>query len=479
MRFGMVAVVARRKIWAIGRLDDVVDFADLPVETQDLELAKMLGAIGESTMNAQHMACGSPGEVANDPTLGGKFGIQLVYVDKGTNGKFDYYSDQHNTGGKRTVPTTLAVKANDQLRQRVAHALSQIFVISVIGDLAGKEGQQEVWFAFHDILVRHAFGNYRDLIKEVAHSPMMGSYLTFLNSKSFASSGLPPDENFAREIMQLFTIGLWKLNLDGSFATDENGAKIPTYSNKNIQAFARVWTGFQIQNFRGNIEGHRGIQSTNFLDPMKLNQRNHDVLPKLGLGDEYLGDRVQLCADLPQFYFLRKGARFINIGDRPPSEDSPIPGDLDPTKTTYKYGPNQHPQYSPPPPEGNDNPFTSEYKRLAPAPESPLFQTLCSPNNNVCTFPAEVVLDRDLECHGRECFLDKEIVFVQIIDRNTNVSVFYQFVKPLCVQMAFYPNPKMLGLNHNAERKMCRPACCYCRHCLLHDTKPARRILWF
>ena len=188
---------------------------------------------------------------------------------------------------------------------------------------------------------------------------------------------------------------------------------------------------------------------------MKINQRTHDVLPKLGLGDEYLGDRVQLCADLPSFFFLRKGARFINIGDRPPSEDSPIPGDLDPTKTSYKYGPNQHPQYSPPPPEGSDNPFTSEYKRLAPAPESPLFQKLCGPNNNVCTFPAEVVLDRDLECYGRECFLDKEIVFIQIIDRNTNVSVFYQFVRPLCVQMAFYPNPKMLGLNHNAERKMC------------------------
>ena len=446
---------SRRKIWAIGRLDDEVDFADLPVETQDLELAKMFAAVGENTKNAQYMACGSPGEVANDPTLGGKFGINLVYVDSGTNGKFDYYADQHNTEGKRTIMSTLAIRAKDQLRQRVAYALSQIFVISEVGGLDVKRGQQEIWFAFHDILVRHALGSYGDMLKEVAHSPMMGQYLTYLNSKSFASSGLPPDENFAREIMQLFTIGLWKLNLDGSFVTDENGAKIPTYSNKNIQAFARIWTGFQIQNFRGNIEGHRGIQSTNFLDPMRMKQGYHDVLPKLGLDDEYLGDRVQLCADLPSFYFLRKGARFINIGDKPPSEGSPIPGDLDPTTTSYKYGPNQHPQYSPPPPEGIDNPFTSIYKRLAPVPDSPLFQALCDSKDSMCTFPAEVVLDRDLQCHGRECFLDKEIVFVKVIDPAKNVSVFYQFVKPLCVQMAFYPNPKMLGLNHNAERKMC------------------------
>jgi uncharacterized protein (DUF1800 family) len=164
----------------------------------------------------------------------------------------------------------------------VAWALSQIFVISTVGDLDVKNGQTEVWTAYYDIMVRHGLGSYGDLLKEVAYSPMMGTYLTFQNSKSFSESGFPPDENFAREIMQLFTLGLWKLELDGSFSTDENGEKIPTYSNKNIQSFARVWTGFGIQKFRGNIEGHRGTGSTNFLDPMKINQNWHDVLPKIG-----------------------------------------------------------------------------------------------------------------------------------------------------------------------------------------------------
>ena len=441
------------KLWSLGRLDDVIDFANMPVETQDLDLAKLFGAVSDDIHDAQHMACGSPGETANDPILGSKFGIQLVYTDKGTNGKFDYFSDPHNTEGKRTVSVMHALEANDQLRQRVAWSLSQIFVISEIGDLDVKSGQTEVWLAFHDILVRHGLGSYGELLKEVAYSPMMGKYLTFLNSKSFAKSGLPADENFAREIMQLFTIGLWQLNLDGSFQLDKNGAKIPTYSNKNIQSFARVWTGFQIQKFRGNIEGHRGIQSTNFLDPMKLNGQYHDVLPKIGLKDEYLGDRVQLCADIPSFSFLRKGARYINIGARPPSDGS-IPGDLDPAKTSYKYGPNQHPQYT------VDRPFTSVYKRLVPEQDSSLFKNLCgnkqdSSGSLPCAFPAEVVLPEDIDCHGRECFLDKEIVYVKIVDPVTSASVFYQYMKPLCVQMAFYQNPKMLGLSHNAERKMC------------------------
>lgn len=163
-----------------------------------------------------------------------------------------------------------------------------------------------------------------------------------------------------------------------------------------------------------------------------------------------MGDRVQVCSDIPAFSFFRKGSRYINIGDRPPSEGSPIPGDLDPAKSSYKYGPNVHPQFN------AGQAFTSMYKRLVPKPESSLFQALCGKaDGSECTFPAEVTLDRNIDCHGRECQLDKEIIFVKIIDPVTNVSSFYQYMQPLCVQMAFYDSPKMLGLNHNAERKMC------------------------
>jgi uncharacterized protein (DUF1800 family) len=79
----------------------------------------------------------------------------------------------------------------------------------------------------------------------------------------FFSSLVPPDENYARELMQLFTIGLWQLNSDGSVLLDDAGNKVPTYTNKNIQSFAKIWTGFKIQAFRGNIEGHRGHSSAN------------------------------------------------------------------------------------------------------------------------------------------------------------------------------------------------------------------------
>ena len=79
-----------------------------------------------------------------------------------------------------------------------------------------------------------------------------------------------PDENYAREFMQLFTIGLWKLNEDGTAQLDENGQRIPTYSNEDIMTFARAWTGFDDQPARGNIEHYIGDNSDNFVDPSML-----------------------------------------------------------------------------------------------------------------------------------------------------------------------------------------------------------------
>ena len=158
--------------------------------------------------------------------------------------------------------------APDQLRQRVAWALSQIIVVGQPDD----ERQTEVYLNFYDIFVRHAFGNYKDVLKEAAASPVMGEYLTFLKSKSFAFDGSLPDENFAREIMQLFTIGLWRLNADGTKATDPaTGANVPTYSNDDVASFARVWTGFDTQQVRGNVEFAQVARApTNRMDPMQL-----------------------------------------------------------------------------------------------------------------------------------------------------------------------------------------------------------------
>jgi uncharacterized protein (DUF1800 family) len=132
--------------------------------------------------------------------------------------------------------------ADDSLRQRMAYNLSQIFVISLNSNLS---------FAFPrgpanylDLLGKHAFGNYRDLIEEVTYSPMMGIYLSHLrNTKENLTTGSVPDENYAREVMQLFSIGLYELNLDGTTKLDAAGKPVETYSNSDVSGIAKVLTG--------------------------------------------------------------------------------------------------------------------------------------------------------------------------------------------------------------------------------------------
>ncbi len=136
-----------------------------------------------------------------------------------------------------------ALFAQDQLRQRVAFALSEILVVSDNTDFTWNRavGMAE----YYDILVRHAFGNYRDLLEDVSRSPMMGLYLSHLqNERAWPEEHIRPDENYAREILQLFSIGLWHLNIDGSRRLDAGGNPIPTYDQDVIENFARVFTGW-------------------------------------------------------------------------------------------------------------------------------------------------------------------------------------------------------------------------------------------
>jgi cullin-associated NEDD8-dissociated protein 1 len=94
--------------------------------------------------------------------------------------------------------------ADDQLRQRVAWALSQIYTIGQAG--TNKQHLTECWINYYDIFTRHAFGKFRDVVREVAYSPMMGRFLSSVNNAAYAWSKSYPDENFAREVMQLFTV---------------------------------------------------------------------------------------------------------------------------------------------------------------------------------------------------------------------------------------------------------------------------------
>jgi uncharacterized protein (DUF1800 family) len=138
---------------------------------------------------------------------------------------------------------TYAVSAPDQLRQRVAFALSELFVVSKNdGTLGGRAGALPTYM---DVLVKDSFGNFRQLLQDITLNPAMGRYLNMLgNDKANPKKRLNPNENFARELMQLFSIGLYRLNLDGSFAFDSSGSLIPTYDQSAVQGLAAVLTGW-------------------------------------------------------------------------------------------------------------------------------------------------------------------------------------------------------------------------------------------
>ena len=136
-----------------------------------------------------------------------------------------------------------AATAEDQLRQRAAFALSQIFVISIQNDIFSTHPLQVA--SYYDMLEKNAFGNYRTLLEDVALQPGMGFYLsTIWNLPDDPATGRVPDENFAREIMQLMSIGLTQLDPDGSPVVDGHGQAIPTFSNADVEGLARVFTGF-------------------------------------------------------------------------------------------------------------------------------------------------------------------------------------------------------------------------------------------
>ncbi len=134
-----------------------------------------------------------------------------------------------------------AMTAAEVLRWRVAWALSEVFVVSRISAF---DENPYALSSYYDVLLQNAFGTYRNLLNEVTYHPAMGSYLTYLNNRATdATLKIYPDENYAREIMQLFSIGLYKLNPDGSEIRDANNKLIPTYNNDDIAGLAKVFTG--------------------------------------------------------------------------------------------------------------------------------------------------------------------------------------------------------------------------------------------
>ena len=133
------------------------------------------------------------------------------------------------------------MSGEDLLRQKVTLALSEILVTSEDSRL---DADAFGMASYYDVLYSNAFGNYRDLLEEVTYHPAMGYYLSSINnSPTNEEENIHPDENYAREVMQLFTIGLYELELDGTIITDENGVEVPSYDNSDIGELARVFTG--------------------------------------------------------------------------------------------------------------------------------------------------------------------------------------------------------------------------------------------
>jgi len=179
--------------------------------------------------------------------------------------------------------------APDQLRQRMAYALGQILVVDFSsGTVVG--ANPELQAHYYDFFMGTADRTYRDILEDVAYSPVMGWYLSHLkNRKADPEINRFPDENFAREIMQLFTVGLWELEIDGTRKLDESGNQIPTYDNNEITEMARVFTGMSYSTTNKGANPatwffNGGLPPEDWQNRMRFFEEEHDDGAKTILG---------------------------------------------------------------------------------------------------------------------------------------------------------------------------------------------------
>ncbi len=182
-----------------------------------------------------------------------------------------------------------SVTAPDQLRQRMAFALSEILVVSNTGPL---NNNGRTLADYYDTLLDHGLGNFRNILKQVTLSSAMGVYLDMRgNAAGNIQTGLHPNENYAREILQLFSAGLYRVWPDGTLVLDSNGNAVPTYDQSVITGMARVFTGWTWgQPMSGGRLPTGFSPSSNYLDPMVLVPTKHE------LGTKILLDNVVLPA---------------------------------------------------------------------------------------------------------------------------------------------------------------------------------------
>lgn len=187
---------------------------------------------------------------------------------------------------------SLALTGQDQLRQRVAWALHKIWVVSAV-----EVNSARAIVTYYRILQNGAFGNYRDLMRDITLNPAMGQYLNMLNSRSEALTGTPPNENYSRELMQLFTLGIPTLNQNGTRVLDAMGQPIPTYTERDVAELSRILTGWTFGDGNPATIPRREARE-NFTVPMEAVERRtrdgqpltpgyHDIGAKRFLGQDF------------------------------------------------------------------------------------------------------------------------------------------------------------------------------------------------
>jgi uncharacterized membrane protein YgcG len=233
----------------------------------------------------------SPADAANVQKLGipGWISQQLAMAPVS-----NYSGITSSQGGMPAHFMTMAVSNPDQLRQRVAFALSQIFVTSL---------DKLIWndnmTLFQNLLLNDAFGNYRQIMDDVTLSPAMGQYLDMANNaKADPSIGSLANENYARELMQLFTIGTNQINSDGSVQKDSNGLPVPAYDQPTVAEFAKVFTGWTYAPAPGQSP-EWGAYETSY-GPMVAIESEHDTTVKHLLGGTATTAGATAHADLEQ-----------------------------------------------------------------------------------------------------------------------------------------------------------------------------------
>ncbi len=260
----------------VGRSDpnDVIRFLEQATFGPTVELARYVQSVGiEKYLDDQLHLTGSfypaLSQMPSDSTVGCPEGSEATC-----------YRDIYTMYPLQVRFFQNALGEDDQVRQRVAFALHEILVVSGV-----KLRQPSQMTPYLNMLLGDAFGNYRDLLEQLTLSPAMGNYLDMVNNDAQTVTGsAAANENYAREILQLFSIGLDMLNQDGTPQRDGSGTPVPTYTQVTITQFAKVFTGWTYASYAG-MAGQRH-NSANFLAPMWLFRNssgvdtNHDKTQK-------------------------------------------------------------------------------------------------------------------------------------------------------------------------------------------------------